>query len=71
MDDLMRDVEMPLSLVLYSMEQYGIRAQKEELITYGEKLSGRITELEQSIIGHKAVFCAEKSRKNKTIEKVY
>lgn len=49
MDDLMRDVEMPLSLVLYSMEQYGIRAQKEELITYGEKLSGRITELEQSI----------------------
>lgn len=29
------------------------------------------TELEQSIIGHKAVFRAEKSRKNKTIEKVY
>ena len=49
MDGLMRDMEMPLSLVLYSMEQYGIKARKEELITYGEKLSGRIEELEQSI----------------------
>ena len=49
MDALMRDMEMPLSVVLYSMEQYGIKAQKEELISYGQKLSGRITELEQSI----------------------
>ena len=49
MDKLMADVEMPLSVVLYSMEQYGIKAQKEELIAYGEKLSGRINELEASI----------------------
>lgn len=49
MDELMRNMEMPLSLVLYSMEQYGIKAQKEELAAYGEKLSGRIAELEQSI----------------------
>ena len=49
MDALMKDVEMPLSMVLYSMEQYGIKAQKEELIAYGEKLSGRIAELESSI----------------------
>lgn len=49
MDGLMREIEMPLSMVLYSMEQYGIKAKKEELIAYGEKLSGRIEELEQSI----------------------
>ncbi len=49
MDKLMREMEMPLSLVLYSMEQYGIKAQKEELIAYGEKLAGRIQELEQSV----------------------
>ncbi len=49
MDGLMRDIEMPLSLVLYSMEQYGIKARKEELAVYGEKLSGRIAELEQGI----------------------
>ena len=49
MERLMRDMEMPLSLVLYSMEQYGIKVRKEELAAYGEKLSGRIAELEQSI----------------------
>ena len=49
MDGLMRDMEMPLSLVLYSMEKYGVKAKKEELISYGEKLTGRIEELEQAI----------------------
>lgn len=49
MAELMRDMEMPLSLVLYSMEQYGVKAQKEELAVYGEKLAERIGELELSI----------------------
>lgn len=49
MDGLMRDMEMPLSLVLYSMEQYGVRVRKEELIAYGEKLAERIRELEESV----------------------
>ena len=49
MDGLMRDMEMPLSLVLYSMEKHGIKARKEELISYGEKLADRIAELEQAI----------------------
>lgn len=49
MDGLMREMEMPLSLVLYSMEQHGIKTRKEELAAYGEKLAGRIAELEQSI----------------------
>lgn len=49
MDGLMRDMEMPLSLVLYDMERCGVKAKKEELVSYGEKLSGRIAELEQSI----------------------
>ncbi len=49
MAGLMRNMEMPLSLVLYSMEQYGVKAQKEELAVYGEKLAERIGELELSI----------------------
>ncbi len=49
MAKLMREMEMPVSLVLYSMERYGIIAKKEELITYGEKLAGRIAELETAI----------------------
>lgn len=49
MSTLMRDMEMPLSLVLYSMEQYGIKARKEELLVYGAKLAERIRELEVSI----------------------
>jgi len=49
MEALMREMEMPLSRVLYSMERYGIIALKEELAVYGEKLSVRIAELEKSI----------------------
>ncbi len=49
MDKLYRKMEMPLSLVLYSMEKEGIIARKEELAAYGEALTGRIGELEQSI----------------------
>ena len=49
MESLMRDVEMPLSLVLYSMEQEGIKVKPEELKSYGDALSGRIEELEQDI----------------------
>ena len=48
---LMEEIEMPLSLVLYDMEKEGIAIQSEELRTYGEALSERIVELEQSIHG--------------------
>mgnify|MGYP002509631715 CR=1 FL=1 len=46
---LMKDIEMPLSLVLYQMEREGVAVRKDELRTYGEALSVRIEELEQSI----------------------
>lgn len=49
MKDLMDQVEMPLSFVLYHMEKTGIRVRKEELKTYGDALTGRIAELERSI----------------------
>ena len=49
MDRLMREIEMPLTLVLYSMEEEGIRVNPEALKDYGESLSGKITELEQEI----------------------
>lgn len=49
MDKLFHELEMPLSYVLYDMEKEGILVKKEELRLYGEALTGRITELENSI----------------------
>lgn len=49
MEKLYLEMEMPLTLVLYEMERRGVKAEKEGLAAYGEKLSGRIKELEQSI----------------------
>ncbi|MEG1847488.1 MAG: DNA polymerase I [Lachnospiraceae bacterium] len=49
MDTLYTEIEMPLSLVLYDMEQVGIGIRREELKAYGEALVERITELERSI----------------------
>lgn len=49
MDKLFRELEMPLSYVLYDMEKEGILVKPEELHLYGEALTGRITELENSI----------------------
>ena len=46
---LFREIEMPLSLVLYDMEKVGILVKTEELKAYGERLSGRIAELETKI----------------------
>ena len=49
MDGLMKDIEMPLSLVLYDMEREGVEVRKEELKAYGDALVARIEELERSI----------------------
>ena len=49
MDKLMRDMEMPLSLVLHDMEREGVEVRREELKTYGDALVARIGELEKSI----------------------
>lgn len=49
MDKLMRELEMPLSLVLYDMEREGIEVRGEELKAYGDALIARINELEHSI----------------------
>ncbi|MCI9143771.1 MAG: DNA polymerase I, partial [Lachnospiraceae bacterium] len=49
MDKLMREVEMPLSLVLYDMEREGVEVRREELKAYGDALVARIEELEKSI----------------------
>lgn len=46
---LYRELEMPLSYVLYDMEKEGILVKPEELRAYGDALIGRITELENSI----------------------
>lgn len=49
--DLMYDIEMPLTRVLFEMEQYGVLVKPDELKAYGEALVGRIKELEESIYG--------------------
>lgn len=49
MDRLMREIEMPLTFVLSSMEEEGIRVNPDELKAYGEALTGKIAELEQAI----------------------
>ena len=49
MEALMREIEMPLSLVLYDMERIGVRVRREELKAYGDALVARIDELEKAI----------------------
>ncbi|WP_343209014.1 DNA polymerase I [Anaerolentibacter hominis] len=51
MEALFREIEMPLVLALYELEQRGIRVKREELSEYGAQLTGRILELEQEIYG--------------------
>ena len=47
--ELMMQMEMPLTYVLYDMEKEGVLVKPEELKAYGEALAGRISELEQQI----------------------
>ncbi len=49
MEKLFRELEMPLTYVLFDMEREGILVKPEELKAYGEALSGRIRELEDAI----------------------
>ncbi len=49
MDQLMQEIEMPLSKVLYDMEQEGILVRREELERFSALLGKRIGELEASI----------------------
>jgi len=46
---LMKDIEMPLSYVLFAMQKEGIICLKEELEKYSQKLAVRIEELEKEI----------------------
>lgn len=55
MAELMRDMEMPLSLVLYDMEKEGVEVRREELKAYGDALVARIEELETSIYAQAGV----------------
>lgn len=49
MDNLYREIEMPLVFALYDMEKAGIRAEAEALKIYGGQLEVRIGELEAVI----------------------
>ncbi len=50
MDALFRDVEMPLTLVLYEMQTQGIRIKPQILADYGVELNEKITLLEREIL---------------------
>lgn len=49
MDGLYRDIEMPLSYVLYSMEQEGVLVDSEALKNFSARLKADISVLEQKI----------------------
>ena len=49
MAELYETIELPLVVVLYDMERYGIKVDKESLKEYGERLNVRILELEKEI----------------------
>lgn len=49
MYDLYRDIEMPLSYVLYKMESEGIKASAEALAAYSKELESTIDTLEKRI----------------------
>lgn len=49
MKELFEEVEMPLVYTLFEMEQRGVRVNKEELKSYGQRLETRINEIEQQI----------------------
>ena len=46
---LLQEIEMPLSLVLFDMERLGMLVRPQELKEYGERLTGRIAQLEEQI----------------------
>ena len=46
---LFEDIEMPLSFVLYRMEQEGVRVQKDALKEYGDDLLVKIENLEKAV----------------------
>ena len=46
---LFTQMERPLSFILYDMQRIGIRIVPEELKAYGDRLTGRIEELTESI----------------------
>ena len=48
--DLLNNVEMPLSYILYDMERVGIIAKRDQLKIYSESLAGRIEVLEKAIV---------------------
>lgn len=49
MDRLFTEIEMPLVFTLNEMEQNGVKVQAEALKAYGDRLCGRISELEREI----------------------
>jgi DNA polymerase-1 len=49
MEELFYNIEMPLSYILYAMEDEGIIAKRDALKEYGDKLQVRIEELEKLI----------------------
>ena len=49
MEELYLQIERPVTATLFDMEKYGISVEKDALKEYGEQLTGRIAELEESI----------------------
>ncbi len=50
--ELYTGIEHPFTFVLKEMEEYGIRVDREQLLSYGAKLNERIAELTREIYQH-------------------
>lgn len=49
MEELYRELELPLSVCLYDMEKEGVLVDRDELVRYGESLVDRIEELQKAV----------------------
>ncbi len=49
MTALLRDIELPLAIVLADMENAGFEVDRESIIAFGESLEGKVSQLEKSI----------------------
>ncbi len=71
---LYEEIERPLSYILYDMQRIGIRAVRERLSSYGDRLIGRIEELEHSIheaAGHEFNIASPKQLGKVLFEEMY
>lgn len=52
MENLYREIELPLCATLYRMEREGVAVDRNTLVSFGQMLTERIAACEQAIFGY-------------------